>query len=237
MRLRVEEGVFLSLRNRFVAKVKLEGEADCHVHDTGSLMQSVRSGTKVYVRRTASIGRSTQCDVIAVRLGEVVGVDSRLPNVLFVEIARRGLGGLRGELAKEKLVRGAGVNYRADFLLLYPGERPAIVEVKGVNYVDERKVALFPNARSERASRQLDDMVFLARQGFKVILAFVIMRGDGMELRPFYSVDRDFSSRLCAYRELIEYKAFKVRIEEACDPSCHLSFFFAGEVPVSPCSL
>ncbi|MEN2999863.1 MAG: DNA/RNA nuclease SfsA [Acidilobaceae archaeon] len=232
LRVEVERGVLLSLENRFVARVLLEGEEECHVPDTGSLMRGLRRGTQVFVRRRLGLGRRTSCEVVAAALGEIVGVDSRLPNLLFAELAKRELGGLRGEVAEEKLVRGAGISYRADFLLLSPGESPIVAEVKGVNYVDERGIALFPNARSERASRQLDELLRMTREGFRALVAFIVMRGDAREVRPYYAIDRSFSSRLCAYRDYIGYKAFMTRFEER---NGALSISYLGEVPLSPC--
>ncbi|MCS7106744.1 MAG: DNA/RNA nuclease SfsA [Acidilobaceae archaeon] len=232
LRVEAERGVLLSLENRFVARVLLEGEEECHVPDTGSLLRNARRGTEVFVRRRRGLGRRTSCDVVAAKLQEIVGVDSRLPNALFAELVRREIGGLRGELVEEALIRGAGMSYRADFLLLSPGESPIIAEVKGVNFVDERGIALFPNAVSERAARQLDELVRMTQEGFRALLAFVIMRGDAKEVRPYYAMDRSFSSRLCAYRDRIVYKAFGTRLEER---EGALHFSFAGELEVKPC--
>ncbi len=234
----VKRGYFRGFAGMFKATLesKTEGFITCHVHDTGSLIRNIRSGTPVYYVNSRGLGRVTSCDIIAARLNDtLVLLDSRLPNEIFYRIAR--LVYVDSEIIREFYIKSPALRYKVDFMILKPNIEPMLVEVKGVNYVDNRGIALFPNAKSARASRQLDDLRRLSLMSsseprFKAMIVFIVLRGDGREVRPYASIDRVFASKLCAYKDIVEYKAYRVR-SELKGSTIHI--YYDGEISVKPC--
>jgi DNA-binding protein, stimulates sugar fermentation len=223
--------------NMFVAVLRGRdgGRFRCHIHDTGRLGRVMPRGTPAYYVEVPRLGRATGCDVVA--FGHPRGlvlVDSRLPNIVFSRLIPRVFGdvSVSGGVVKEFEVRTPFMVYKADFLITDHGITPVIVEVKGVNYA-ENGVGLFPSAKSDRASKQLEVLKLLGERGFKVMLAFIALRGDIREVRPNVKVDPKFASRLCSFKHIIEYKAYKVRGELR---GSTVFVYYEGMIPVNPCS-
>jgi sugar fermentation stimulation protein A len=208
----------------------------CHLHDTGRLGRITPRGTPVYYVEVSGFRRFTRCDVVALAdPGGLILVDSRLPNIVFSRLIPRVFEsiGEHGDVVEEFEVRTPFMRYRADFLVVGHGREPVLVEVKGVNYA-EKGIGLFPSAKSLRASKQLEILKFLReRGGFRVMVAFIALRGDITEIRPNAAVDPKFSYRLCSFRNTIEYRAFRVRGELR---GSTIFVYYEKEIPVNPCN-
>ena len=84
---------------------------------------------------------------------------------------------------------------RFDFLLDTP-EGELLLEVKSVTLV-ERELALFPDARSERATKHVQELTELSRKGVNTAVLFMV-QGRAERLLPDLHNDYDFA---CALRE------------------------------------
>ncbi len=240
---RVKKGVLKSVISRFtiVLEAKDGSMVSCHVHDTGRLIHYIPRGAPIYYVDVYRTGRTTGCDAVATGdFDNLILLDSRLPNTLFsklIPLLYESPEHLR-EVVREFPIRSPIFKYRVDFMILEPGKPPLAVEVKGVNFADSRGIGLFPSAKSHRASRQLDELRMLRNikvgglPGFRVSMAFIALRGDISEVRPFRSVDEKFASKLCAYKDIIEYKAYKTR---SILKSSTINVYYDGEIPVNPC--
>ncbi len=208
----------------------------CHIHDTGVLGRIMPRGTPTYYVEVPRLGKVTQCDVVAFAGPQgLILVDSRLPNIVFSRLIPRifeDVGG-HGDVIPEFEIVTPFMRYKADFLVLSRGGEPLLVEVKGVNYA-ERGIGLFPSAKSIRATRQLETLKFLREHsGFRVMVAFIALRGDIVEVRPNVRVDPKFSYKLCSFRHVIEYRAYRVRGELR---GSTLFVYYENEIPVNPCT-
>ena len=145
----VVRGTFLSRPNRFIARVMLEeGEAVCHVKNTGRCRELLVPGAPVYLEAAENPARKTRWDLIAVEKGELlINMDAQASNKVFGEWAAAGrflpeVTVIRPEYTWE--------DSRFDFRLETPAG-PCFVEVKGVT-LEENGRALFPDAPTERGS-------------------------------------------------------------------------------------
>lgn len=174
------EAVFVERLNRFIARVKVDGQAElCHVKNTGRCRELFIPGARCHVQRSAAGQRKTALDLIAVWKGErLVNVDSQAPNRAFREWAEGG-----GFLPGITRVRPefAYRNSRFDFLI-ESGGRSALVEVKGVT-LEEDGAALFPDAPTERGIKHLRELAVCREDGFDAHVVFVIQ----MEGVAFFS--------------------------------------------------
>ena len=89
---RIEEAVFKSRPNRFIAHVVTKrGEEICHVKNTGRCRELLVENATVYLERSANPHRSTAYDLVAVRKGErLINMDSQAPNKAVEEWLRGG---------------------------------------------------------------------------------------------------------------------------------------------------
>lgn len=171
----VVRGTFLSRPNRFIARVMLEeGEAVCHVKNTGRCRELLVPGAPVYLEAAKNPARKTRWDLIAVEKGDLlINMDAQAPNRVFREWAEAGrflpgLTAVRPEYTWE--------DSRFDFLL-EDGRGPVLVEVKGVT-LEEDGMARFPDAPTERGVKHLQGLLRAAERGYRTAVFFVIqMKG------------------------------------------------------------
>lgn len=132
--------------------------------------------------------------------GVWVGINPQRANSIVALLLRGGhlteLAGYR-ELDSEVAIGGS----RLDFRLRGPDETPACyLEVKQASYRSGDD-ALFPDARSVRALRHLEELGHCRARGARAVIVFVISREDCLCLRPADSVDPDYGlalRRVCA---------------------------------------
>jgi sugar fermentation stimulation protein A len=226
----VREARLLGRPARFTARLDAGGaERLCHLHDPGRLRHLLRVGARVLYREAWRPGRRTSCDVVAVEApgGVLVLEDTRLPNRLLPAALPHVLPGYR-VAGSEVQANGT----RVDFVAQAPGGAMALVEVKGTNLVEDG-VALFPDAPSRRAHRQLQALAAAAAAGAaEAHIVFTILRPDAGTLRPHRRVDPVFARLLCSLRGRLHYHAYRV---EAVEDNDRLLVRYAGPVAVEPC--
>lgn len=203
-------GRFEKRLNRFLALVELEGElVAAHVPNTGRMKELLVSGAQVALEPKRSEGRKSAYDLLLAKPEATwVCVDSRKANEVF-EVFLHSLGataassfeGLPPSLQSVGRFRRevASGRHRFDFELDSGGEL-TLVEVKSVNLV-EGGTALFPDAPTARGASHLESLTALRRDGGRSLVAFVVLRGDGRELRPNEATDPRFAAALREARD------------------------------------
>jgi sugar fermentation stimulation protein A len=172
---RIEEAVFLSRPNRFIANVVTgRGEEVCHVKNTGRCRELLVPNARIWVQRNENPNRKTPLDLIAVeKAGQVINMDSQIPNKVAEEWIRAG-----HIFTKEVKIRPETRygNSRFD-LYLEEGRRKMFLEVKGVT-LEEDGVARFPDAPTERGVKHLEELIVCKEAGYEAGILFIIqMKG------------------------------------------------------------
>ena len=184
---------FLCRVNRFIAKCAVDGqETVVHVKNTGRLRELLVPGAVCWAEKSASSGRKTAYDLVAVEKdGHIVNIDSQAPNL----IARAWLeSGGWGPVTQVKSEFTHG-DSRFDLSYMH-GQTRGLVEVKGVTLFDRDGVACFPDAPTSRGTKHLQGLIEVARAGMEAGLCFVIMREDAIGLVPNEATDPVFSAAL-----------------------------------------
>lgn len=190
------EAYFTRRLNRFAALVDMDGEeVMVHVANTGRMRELLTPGRPVLLLRLAGKPeRKTAFDLMLVDLGfTLCSTDSRLPPHLVEEafLERRlkpfaGFHEARREVTYEES--------RFD-LMLTGVEGICYVETKSVNLVEDR-VALFPDAPTERGVKHLGTLVKAVEAGHRAAAFFVIQRPDAEAFRPHPTADPAFADAL-----------------------------------------
>jgi len=195
----IKPGTFLERLNRFTAYIEIEGQVEkCHVKNTGRCWELLNYGAPVLVQEIDSPQRKTSYDLIAVYKGErLVNVDSSAPNRVFEEWLSQG-----GIFKNTTLIRPEkrfGVS-RFDFYVEGDGRR-GFVEVKGVT-LEDKGVARFPDAPTQRGIKHLKDLMRCLEAGFEAYVVFIVKMKGVIYFEPNWDTHPEFGRVLCQAAEL-----------------------------------
>ena len=188
-------GIFQKRPNRFLALVKVEDRIlPSFLPNPGRMHELLTPGTEVILREVLKENRKTDYDLIGVFYnGQVVSVDSRVPNKLVLEALKNGD---IEELSEYNIIKpeyGYG-HTRFDFFLANEHES-CLLEVKSCTLVKDG-VALFPDAETERGRRHVRDLVKAKKEGYTACVLFVVQRTDARVFAPNDETDPEFGKVL-----------------------------------------
>ena len=191
----IKTGTFISRPNRFIAHVRLEGQAVvCHVKNTGRCRELLIPGVKVilqYHPDAAAAGRKTEYDLIGVYKGDIlINMDSQAPNRAAWEWLGGldcipGLPGWAPDSLRREVTHGDSRFDLAFTLNEMNGSRtrPAFMEVKGVT-LETDGMAMFPDAPTERGIKHLHGLAKSVLEGYEAYVLFVIQMKGVHGFRP-----------------------------------------------------
>ncbi len=189
----IVQGRFLTRPNRFIAQVEIDGaEHTVHVKNTGRCKELLIPGATVYLEKSNNPTRSTAYDLIAVQKGKrLINMDSQIPNKVVEEWLRQGDFFHDLVLIRPETKYG---NSRFDFYIETKEEK-IFMEVKGVTLEEEGRVR-FPDAPSERAVKHVEELIQAKREGYRVIVFFVIQMKDVEYFTPNRDTHAAFADAL-----------------------------------------
>ncbi len=175
---------FISRPNRFNAIVKLnEEEIKVHVPNTGRCREILVPGCEVFLREESNPTRKTKFDLISVYKEEkLISIDSQIPNKVVDEALRnKKIYGLEdyNNILREKTF----------------GKSRFDLEVKGVT-LEENKYAKFPDAKTERGTKHLLELVEAKKKGYGAGIFFLIQLEDVNKFSPNDIRDKEFGEAL-----------------------------------------
>ena len=191
-------GVLVRRYKRFFADVRLADGAlvTAHCPNTGGLLGCLDAGNPVWLRDSGNAARKLRFTWQAVRVGRAwVNVDTLLPNRVVADAVADGrVPELTGyaECRREVL---CGRSSRIDLRLDGKDGRPCFVEIKSTTLA-EGKVALFPDARTERGVKHLAALARAARRGERAVQFFFVNRADVELFRPADAIDPEYARAL-----------------------------------------
>lgn len=190
---RMEEAVFRSRPNRFIAHVVTgQGEEICHVKNTGRCRELLVPGARIWVQRNEKPGRKTALDLIAVKKGDrMINMDSKIPN----RVVEEWLGG--GHFFSRQVKIRREVCYENSRFDLYAEdkERKAFLEVKGVT-LEEDGIARFPDAPTERGVKHIEELMICQKDGYEAWIFFLIQMKGVRYLEPNDRTHPEFGQAL-----------------------------------------
>lgn len=188
---------FHARRKRFFADMTLADGSTvvAHCPNTGSMRSCLLPGASALIWDSRNPARKLRHSFKAIRIGEVwVGVDTLLPNRLVARAIREGeFPGFAGyDTIRPEAPMGA--SSRVDLLLGGPAGY-CYVEVKNVTLVEEG-LARFPDARTTRGQKHLEELIARVAEGHRAALVFVIQRADGRRFAPADDIDPEYGQWL-----------------------------------------
>jgi sugar fermentation stimulation protein A len=199
---------FVERPNRFLVKARLGASGEiiaAHCPDPGRLRELLIPGAAIYVSEAGRTARKTQYDLRFVehpQNGQLVSLDSRLPNRLFWHELHRGriprFDGFQSARREVRLPQSSpqSTTSRIDFLVVDHDGRDCWVEVKSATLV-ERRAAKFPDAPTTRGRRHVLELAHrIQNTDDRAVVVFVVQRPDADSLSPNWGTDRQFGESL-----------------------------------------
>jgi sugar fermentation stimulation protein A len=147
--------------------------------NTGSMRGLTTPGSKIWVSLHDSPTRKYRhmFEMVEVE-GEVIGINTGLPNRLAEEAIRAGLIPSLGPYQTIRREQRYGRNSRIDFLLSDKSLPDAYVEVKNVHFSRVSEVAEFPDTVTKRGAKHLEELGDMAAAGHRAVMIYLIQRHD-----------------------------------------------------------
>lgn len=168
------------IKNRFLCTVSIDGtDTVCYIPSSCRLSNFIDlSNRPVMLQPVKKKGARTKYAVYAVKYRRsYIPLNLSVSNrVLEAEIRKRYFSflGKRKNVFREKVIDG----YKSD---LYIADTDTVIEVKSI--LSFNKNAIFPTVFSERANRQLEELLGLLMNGHKVCYMLVSMRSSVETIR------------------------------------------------------
>jgi sugar fermentation stimulation protein A len=192
------EGVLLKRYKRFLADVQLpNGEVLLvHVPNSGSMKGVSDRGSPCRISKSTNLARKIPytLEMVKSSTDQWVGVNTSLTNFLVqeaFELKKIKEWASYGEFKREVKINSES---RLDFLLTSK-DKKLYVEVKNVSMALPPQ-AVFPDAKTERCQKHLNDLAKLSKEGFETDIFFVVQREDCHVFRPCDEIDPVYGALL-----------------------------------------
>lgn len=197
-------GEFQRRYNRFFADVSLQGQTViAHVANTGSLKSCLHIGGAALLSPATNPERKLRYSLEAIQTPwkTWVGVNTSWPNQLVKEVFHQGLNPDWKQFQAFKPEHKISKETRLDGLLTRPDGTQRFVEVKNVTLASGdceglQGVAHFPDAKTERGKKHLEELMALVSEGHEAEMVFVVQRTDCVRFSPAWEIDPDYAFTL-----------------------------------------
>ena len=195
---------FLKRPNRFLIQCEWKGRIlSAFLPNPGRLQELLFPGRIIHlVREEKSSNRKTRYTAVAVdREGQPIMLHTHLTNeVARTLLQERKVPGLENaRIVKSEIRVGRS---RFDFLL-EEGNKAILLEVKSCTLVGER-VAMFPDAITERGARHLRELAEISEEGVRAVFLFIVHWPFARIFMTDFHTDLNFSQTLLRVRDKVE---------------------------------
>lgn len=167
---------------RFLADCTLDDgrEVTAHCANPGSMLGLAEPGMKIWLEPNDDPKKKLKFGwrLVEHDNGHFTGVDTSVPNrALRAALEARQIAPLAGYGTVRPEVK-YGQSSRIDFLLSEPGLPDAYVEVKSVTLSRAPGLAEFPDSRTVRGAKHLDELSDMVRAGHRAVMLYLVQRTD-----------------------------------------------------------
>ncbi|SOH92786.1 sugar fermentation stimulation protein A [Monaibacterium marinum] len=190
--------ILLRRYKRFLADVILPDGREVVVHcaNPGRMTGVADAGAAVWLQASINPKRKLQWSWVLTELGggAFAGIDTSLPNRLVAQALQDGQ---IAELTQWDTIRPEvpyGTRSRVDFLLSDPDQSDLYLEVKNVNLRRAGTLAEFPDCKTARGAKHLDELIQVVADGHRATMLYVVQRTDcdavsfAADLDPVYAM-------------------------------------------------
>jgi sugar fermentation stimulation protein A len=202
---KIEQAQFVSRPNRFVVQCVCDEKIiTAYLPNPGRLWELLMPRCTLYLRRNTSAPKIPYTVMAVKKDGIPVMLHTHLTNDVVETLLRKRLvpGLENAEIIRREATFG---DSRFDFLLQREGSE-FVLEVKSCTLFHDR-LAMFPDAVTQRGSRHLRGLLELQRKGVAAGALFVVQWPRAQYFMPEYHTDFEFSKVFLKCRDTIFMKA------------------------------
>lgn len=228
------QGRLVQRYKRFLCDVELADgttiTATCP--NTGSMRGLTAPGSTVWLSESDSKTRKYRhtWEMIETDLGAgpvLVGINTSHPNAIVAEAIADGTIPSLGGYASARREVKYGVNSRIDILLEDPKRGLCYVEIKNVHLMRQPGLAEFPDSKTERGAKHLDELANMVAEGHRAVMVFLIQRADAEHFDVARDIDPAYAAAFSkAAARGVEMLAYRCRLEPG-------SIACASQVPIA----
>lgn len=191
------KGKLLKRYKRFFVDVLLDDGQTVIAHcvNTGSMLSCLEVGAEVALSISDNPKRKLKYTFEMIKIKKTwVGVNTVLANKLAEELIQNS--NLLGLNNIEAIAREVKYNEHTRFdFLITNNDTKTFLEVKNVSMVFDGK-ASFPDAKSERGTKHLNELQKAISEGYKAIMLYICQRDDAITFSPAENIDPLYASTL-----------------------------------------
>ena len=202
---------------RFLADCTLDDgrEVTAHCANPGSMLGLAEPGMKIWLEPNDDPKKKLKFGwrLVEHENGHFTGVDTSVPNrALRAALEARQIAPLAGYGTVRPEVK-YGQSSRIDFLLSEPGLPDAYVEVKSVTLSRAPGLAEFPDSRTARGAKHLDELSDMVRAGHRAVMLYLVQRTDCTRFDLARDIDPAYGEAFDKAREAgVEKLVYTTRI-------------------------
>lgn len=195
---KVIKSKFIERPNRFIAYCEVENNTEkVHVKNTGRCRELLIPGCDIYLEESDNPNRKTRYSLIAVQKGKrLINMDSQVPNKVVIEALKNKKIILPGLDEDIKFIKPEKTYGKSRFdIYLETENNKVFVEIKGATLeVDD--IVMFPDAKTERGVKHINELVEASKEGYKCYIIFVIQMEDVLYFTPNNKMHKELGEAL-----------------------------------------
>lgn len=200
----LERAVLIKRYKRFLADVETSSGKTITIHcpNTGAMTNCQEPGSSVWYSTSENLKRKypNTWELVQAVNGPTIGINTGLSNHLVREALTSGIvSELSGYSSIRSEVKYGEQNSRIDFLVEYSNRLPTThcyVEVKNVSLCVGNGEGVFPDAKTLRGQKHLQELMAMRALGHRAVLMFCVQHSAISSVGPADVIDPEYGRLL-----------------------------------------
>ena len=194
---RLISGLLVKRYKRFFADVKINDKIiTAHCPNTGSMYGLLKKGNKVWISKSNNPNRKLKYTLEIIEdNNSKVGVNTLSANKIIYHALQNNLIKEFNNISNIQPETQFGLNTRFDFLIT-DEKNKSFIEVKNVTLSRKRAIAEFPDAKTTRGLKHINELLKASKKNYNIFILFLIQRNDCKSFTIAKDIDPDYSIAL-----------------------------------------
>ena len=190
-------GLFIKRYKRFFVDIKIKKQiVTAHCPNTGSMYGLLNKGNKVWISKSNNPNRKLKYTLEIIEEDNVkVGVNTHSSNKIVYHALQNNLIKEFEDISEIKPETKFGENTRFDFLVKNKKDK-IFIEVKNVTLSRKKEIAEFPDSKTTRGLKHINELINASKKNYKVFILFLIQRDDCKSFKIAKDIDAKYADAL-----------------------------------------
>ena len=190
-------GLFIKRYKRFFVDIKIKKQiVTAHCPNTGSMYGLLNRGNKVWISKSNNPNRKLKYTLEIIEENNAkVGVNTHSSNKIVFHALQNNLIKEFDNILEIKPETKFGKNTRFDFLVKNKKDK-IFIEVKNVTLSRKKEIAEFPDSKTTRGLKHINELINASKKNYKVFILFLIQRDDCKLFKIAKDIDAKYADAL-----------------------------------------